>query len=537
MVQSLRALYARAIVTCALAGYAHSFSTFQWPNPQLSYADSQIYEGSMSILTQGCPPRENTTVPAQWLRIASAYHDMSTHDVDDGTGGLDASIQYELDRPQNIGQGMIDSLNDFKAFRIAAPFFGMADTIALGAVFAVAGCGGPLIPFSAGRVDATEAGPETVPEPQQDLASHTEAFRRQGFTPTEMIGLVACGHTLGGVRQVDFPLVVTDTDDVLQTFDTTANFDNAVVSEYLQNTTENILVVGPNVTTRSDFRIFSSDGNVTMQSFLSSDTFNETCGTLIQRMINTVPSGVTLTEPISEPFDYVVSEPLFSYRNGTLSMATTLRVINPSDNPSRTITLLWADRQGSSCPSTGCTSPSTSSQQVVFSLIGNIQGLTGTRYSFNATINATTSLSKFWFEINENDGSDPVVVDNGGSGFVIEQDAIFIDNSRSENLFLSSSFTDIRKVIVAVRGDASSSVSITTFDPNSSASTPPYVLTVTTTELQLDESNPSEGGFTFFTGNVSETVNFLNIVANVGGTSYTQENFDMTVVNFPFVTS
>ncbi|KAJ3745485.1 heme peroxidase [Lentinula detonsa] len=461
---------------------------------------------------------------------------MSTHDVDDGTGGLDASIQYELDRPQNVGQGMIDSLNDFKAFRIAAPFFGMADTIALGAVFAVAGCGGPLIPFSAGRVDATEAGPETVPEPQQDLASHTEAFRRQGFTPTEMIGLVACGHTLGGVRQVDFPLVVTDTEDVLQTFDTTTNFDNAVVSEYLQNTTENILVVGPNVTTRSDFRIFSSDGNVTMQSFLSSDTFNETCGALIGRMINTVPNGVTLTEPISEPFDYVVSEPLFSYRNGTLSMATTLRVINPSDNPSRTITLLWADRQGSSCPSTGCTSPSTSLQQVVFSLIGNIQGLTGTRYSFNATINATTSLSKFWFEINENDGSDPVVVDNGGSGFVIEQDTIFIDNSRSENLFLSSSFTDIRKVVVAVRGDASSSVSITTFDPNSSASTPPYVLTVTTTELQLDESNPSEGGFTFFTANVSETVNFLNIVANVAGTSYTQENFDMTVVNFPFVT-
>ncbi|KAJ3994927.1 heme peroxidase [Lentinula boryana] len=513
MVQSLRALYARAIVTCALTGYAHSLSTFQWPNPQLSYADSQIYEGSMSILTQGCPQRDNTTIPAQWLRIA--YHDMSTHDVDDGTGGLDASIQYELDRPQNVGQGMIESLNDFKAFRIAAPFFGMADTIALGAVFAVAGCGGPLIPFSAGRVDATEAGPATVPEPQQDLASHTEAFRRQGFTPTEMIGLVACGHTLGGVRQVDFPLVVTDTEDVVQTFDTTTNFDNAVVSEYLQNTTENILVVGPNVTTRSDFRIFSSDGNVTMQSFLSSDTFSETCGTLIERMINTVPNGVTLTQPISEPFDYV---------------------INPSDNPSRTITLLWADRQGSSCPSTGCTSPSTSSQQVVFSLIGDIQGLTGTRYSFNATINATTSLSKFWFEINENDGSDPVVVDNGGSGFVVEQDTMFIDNSRSENLFLSSSFTDIRKVIVAVRGDASSSVSITTFDPNSPASAPPYVLTVTTTDLQLDESNPSEGGFTFFTANVSETVNFLNIVANVDGTSYTQENFDMTVVNFPFVT-
>ncbi|KAJ3906338.1 heme peroxidase [Lentinula edodes] len=532
MVQSLPRLYTRVNIILTLIGYAHSFSTFQWPNPQLRYADNQLYEGSMGILVQDCPSRENTTIPAQWLRIA--YHDMSTHDIDDGSGGLDASIQYELDRPQNIGQGMIDSLNDFKAFRIATPFFGMADTIALGAVFAVAGCGGPLIPFSAGRVDATEPGPETVPEPQQDLASHTEAFRRQGFSPTEMIGLVACGHTLGGVRQVDFPLIVTDTEDVVQSFDTTINFDNAVVSEYLQNTTQNILVVGPNVTTRSDFRIFASDGNVTMQSFLSSDTFAETCKDLIGRMINTVPNGVTLTQPISEPFDYVVSEPLFSYRNGTLSMATTLRVM--TENPSRTVTMLWVDRQGSSCPPIGCTSLSISTQQVVFSLIGNLQGLTGTRYSFNATINASTSISKFWFEINENDGSDPIVVDNGGSGFVIEQDSVFIDNSRSENVLLSSSFNEYRKVVVAVRGDTSSSVSITTFDPNSDASAPPYLLTVITTNLQLDDSNPSEGGFTFFTVNISETVNFVSISGNIGGVSYVQENFDMTVVNFAFVT-
>ncbi|KAJ4486568.1 heme peroxidase [Lentinula edodes] len=531
MLQSRGALY--VIITSGLTGLAHGLSTFQWPNPQLAYADKMLYESTLGLLAQGCPPRDNSTVPAQWLRIA--YHDMSTHDVDDGTGGLDASIQFELDRPQNIGQGMFDSLNDFRNFVAGAPFLGTADTIALGAIFALAGCGGPVIPFSAGRVDATEAGPETVPEPQQDLASHTEAFRRQGFTPTEMIGLVACGHTLGGVRQVDFPLVVTDTEDFLQTFDTTTDFDNAVVSEYLQNTTQNILVVGPNVTTRSDFRIFSSDGNLTMQSFLSSDTFNDTCGNLIERMINTVPNGVTLTQPISEPFDYVVSEPLFSYRNGTMSMATTLRIVNPSDNPSRTVTMLWADRQGSSCSSTGCTSPSTHFVQVFLGLIGDIQGLTADRYEFNATINATTSISNFWFEINENDGSDPVIVDNGGSSFAIGQDSVFIDNSRSEFVIFSSSLINYQKVVMAVRGDASSSVSITTFDPHTNASTPPYLPTIITTNLQLDDSNPAEGGFTFFTANVSSTVTFLNISGNVGGVSYTQENFDMTAVDFTFV--
>ncbi|KAJ3731712.1 heme peroxidase [Lentinula guzmanii] len=526
MFRSLGLLRILVAIALILADYACSTSTFQWPNPQLAYADKQLYASTLSILAQNCPPRDSTTIPAQWLRIA--YHDMSTHNVDDGTGGLDASIQYELDRPQQVFRNSSE-----KSITHCLPL--VADVIALAAVFAVAGCGGPLIPFSAGRVDATEAGPATVPEPQQDLASHTEAFRRQGFTPTEMIGLVACGHTLGGVRQVDFPLVVTDTEDVVQTFDTTTNFDNAVVSEYLQNTTENILVVGPNVTTRSDFRIFSSDGNVTMQSFLSSDTFNETCGTLIGRMINTVPSGVTLSQPISEPFDYVVSEPLFSYRNGTFSLGTTLRILG--NNPGRTVTMLWADRQGSNCPSTGCTSPSTQTDNVFLTLIGigNVRGLTANRFLFNATINATTSISKFWFEVDENDGSDPIVVNNGGSGFVIEQDSIFIDNGRSEAVTINSTSEQYKQVVVAIRGDSSSTVSITTFDPASDATTPPYLPTIITTDLQLDERNPSEGGFTFFTANVTDTVNFVNITGNVGGTSYTQENFDMTVTAFPLV--
>lgn len=43
-------------------------------------------------------------------------------------------------------------------------------------------------------------------------------------------------------------------------------------------------------------------------------------------MVNTVPNGVNLTDPIAEPFDYVVSEPYFSYQNGTFIVSTSLRV-------------------------------------------------------------------------------------------------------------------------------------------------------------------------------------------------------------------
>jgi hypothetical protein len=47
--------------------------------------------------------------------------------------------------------------------------------------------GGDYISFRGGRVDATQAGPPGVPEPQDTLAQHTASFARQGFTPTEMI--------------------------------------------------------------------------------------------------------------------------------------------------------------------------------------------------------------------------------------------------------------------------------------------------------------------------------------------------------------
>ncbi|KAE9398666.1 heme peroxidase [Gymnopus androsaceus JB14] len=510
----LQFLHVLAIAS-TLTGYGMTQSlsspTFHWPNPLLSYADQQLYEGPVGIVVANCNPRDDTTVSAQWLRLA--YHDMATHNVDDGTGGLDASIMYELDRAQ---ANLVDALEDFNGFAMGiTPFFGMADMIALGVVFAVVGCGGPIIPFSAGRVDATVAGPATVPEPQQDLATHIELFRQQGFNETEMIALVACGHTIGGVTQVDFPTIVTDPSVVVDTFDTTPAFDNAIISEYLQNTTQDVLVVGPNITTRSDFRIFSSDGNVTMQNLLSPDTFSETCTALLQRMINTVPSTVNLTDPITEPFGYIINDPLFSYQD---------------------VTMLWADQQGDSvCPSAGCSVQPYNTQPVSFSIIGQAMGLAATRDFFNATINATSSISKFWFEIN-NDDSDPVVVDNGGSGFVIEQDptlSLFLDVLRSVGV--GGGPTVVFRLVVAILGDAASITgSITTFEPFSFAAAPPFLPEINVISLELDESNPPEGGYTFFTANVSLVPSiFLDITANVGGVTYTLENVDLnTASNF-----
>lgn len=90
--------------------------------------------------------------------------------------------------------------------------------------------GGPHLPFRGGRVDAIAAGVPGVPQPQESLDSHTAAFARQGFNQTEMITLIACGHSFGGVQNSAFPQIVPLPDgvsDVSQTFDSTPfTFDN-----------------------------------------------------------------------------------------------------------------------------------------------------------------------------------------------------------------------------------------------------------------------------------------------------------------------
>ncbi|EHK24166.1 uncharacterized protein TRIVIDRAFT_147594 [Trichoderma virens Gv29-8] len=167
---------------------------------------------------------------AEWIR--NAYHDMATADVFSGTGGLDASIVFEMDRPENVGDAFQETLNIFKGSyntRIS-----MADLFAIATVMAVGACsnGKVIVPFRGGRVDAVGPGPSGVPEPQQDLPTHTLSFAKQGFDTSEMIALVACGHSVGGVHGVDFPEIVPNPikNDNTVTFDTTTdNFDNFVL--------------------------------------------------------------------------------------------------------------------------------------------------------------------------------------------------------------------------------------------------------------------------------------------------------------------
>ncbi|KAL0564371.1 hypothetical protein V5O48_017675 [Marasmius crinis-equi] len=289
---------------------------FHWPNRQLEWADSVLYElPFLEDLTRGCLARDNTTVSAQWIR--AAFHNMATHNIDYGTGGLDGSLAFELDRPASEG-----------------------------------------------------------------------------------IALTACGHALGGVLKKDFPDILKK--EEFQSFnEKTILFNNDVVTQYLDGTPPNPLVVGVNNTMNSDFRLFSSDGNAMMQSLSSPEEYNKICADLYERMINTVPATVTLTEVI-DPWDYKVREARFSVANGTdsLVMSTTLRLLNAQENP---------DRKVSGAPLN------------VTNLLTTGYGKTPLQYTFTVeNIDPVKSIGTFWFEID--DGSEIIEVkNNDGNGYVIAE--------------------------------------------------------------------------------------------------------------------
>ncbi|KAJ6447905.1 heme peroxidase [Mycena vitilis] len=336
------------LASLALFGSLATANAYVWPSPQLEALDSVRFglisfsqpgqDNFLSNFADTCSgflfanisdPDAITgrTNAADWLR--TAYHDMATHNVDDGTGGLDASIRFlaETNRTENPGTGFNNTVQEVFAPN-ANRYVSIADSIALGAVMVMEAWCVPVLflleshdlnplfqrswstnptncvpRWTSRRSGANSPG---VPRPEQSLDEHIDSFKKQGFTKEEMISLVACGHTFGGVQHEPFPDIVPDLQDPqnnslsVSHFDTTNFvFDNKVATEYISDTTGNPLVVGLNETTNSDKRIFASDGNVTMKSFAGDPKlFGKTCSELIARMIDTVPKGVQLTEVI-----------------------------------------------------------------------------------------------------------------------------------------------------------------------------------------------------------------------------------------------
>jgi hypothetical protein len=194
---------------------------YRWPDERIDHLESILYQHVFFDVEPIGPflfpdPCEGTiskgrSIGAEWIR--TAYHDMATANVASQVGGIDASIGFETGRSENPGKAFNATLVQLTSgYSVRSS---MADLIAIGATIAAASCsnGALMIPYRAGRIDATGPGPTGVPDPAEDIVTHKKTFDRQGFNVSEMIALVACGHSVGGVHGVDFPQIVDVVND------------------------------------------------------------------------------------------------------------------------------------------------------------------------------------------------------------------------------------------------------------------------------------------------------------------------------------
>lgn len=284
--------------------------------------------------------------------LRTAFHDVAPHNAATGAGGLDASIAYEL-----TGEAGKDNAGPFanNTLRFLSRYYSdqasMSDLIALATYTAVRSCGGPIIPVRTGRVDAKSAGPLGVPKVFDTQDGFKKTFGRMGFTPEEMIKLTACGHTLGGVHTSSFPRIVGQLakgGPVVHFDKSPAKFDSAVLTEFVSNTTQNPLVVGPE-DTNADKKVFTIDGGKTVRSMLDAQKFQAECKVMLQRMLDTVPNGVSLTEAI-EVYDVKPGSIQLSLSDDGehLAFAGEIRV-RTTDRPQSSIAkveLIYTDNDG-----------------------------------------------------------------------------------------------------------------------------------------------------------------------------------------------
>ncbi|XP_015085858.1 putative L-ascorbate peroxidase 6 isoform X2 [Solanum pennellii] len=152
------------------------------------------------------------------------FHDAGTFEIDEKTGGMNGSIVYELDRPENKGlKKSLKILDKAKSQIDLVKSVSWADIIALAGAEAVSLCGGPSIPIQLGRIDSISFSfklmafihlstrcqkltmrkplmvqdPEgKLPEESLDAISLKQCFERKGFSTQELVALSGA-HTLG----------------------------------------------------------------------------------------------------------------------------------------------------------------------------------------------------------------------------------------------------------------------------------------------------------------------------------------------------
>jgi len=237
---------------------------------------------------------------------------------------------------------------------------------------------------------------------------------------------------MGSVHHDGFPQIVPETAVTEKSttgavpFDKTPQaFDVTLVNEYLDGTGQRggPLVTTTNVTVQSDLRIYASDNNATMRSLAkSSKYFAGQCTSLFERMLNTVPTAVRLTEVITPMAVKPVNVALtVDPTSGAVQYSGYIRLLSTSFNAESVVSLSFYSRSGDLVPSYNTTATSSGTGTSIF---GNT-----TYYQFATNIDPQVGVSSFVISVKD-DGKTTRFT-NGGHGYPIQDKVVWIPNSSS----------------------------------------------------------------------------------------------------------
>ncbi|KAI8617205.1 heme peroxidase [Chytriomyces sp. MP71] len=166
---------------------------------------------------------------ALWLR--AIFHDAGTYNAASGSGGLDGSLQFAPEGTDEVNMGIPPSLAS--RFIPSSNSISPADMVALGGIVTVAVCGGPQVPFRAGRLSSnTSNNVADLPSDAFAPVSTIKAgFLRMGLSALDMVTLTTGSHSMGGAHAVISPNI-TKAD--FEPFDNTPGvFDNDIFKQVL----------------------------------------------------------------------------------------------------------------------------------------------------------------------------------------------------------------------------------------------------------------------------------------------------------------
>lgn len=139
-----------------------------------------------------------------------------------------------------------------------------------------------------------------------------------------------------------------------------------------------------NESLRSDYRLYISDSNATLQAMADDLAFRTKCFSLFERMINTVPATVTLSDPVT-PLTWKGVDVIMDISSaGLVSVSGLIRNLYTTITPPDTVSYTTTSAAGNSSAQTTDTTSGNGT-----SLYGNT-----TYWPFNTTIEqGTTSLN------------------------------------------------------------------------------------------------------------------------------------------------